>query len=86
MIVRVKNGDNVLNAHRKHIYPLLADEKGIAHWKLSVGYGLLQAAVGLSGLWIKPFGLTPVILLLALWFSAFYVFSSFVRRSVAHRF
>jgi len=61
-----------------------ANEKAIPHWKVSLGYGLLQAVVGLSVLWIKPLGLTPVIVLLALWFLAFFVFSAFLRRSVAH--
>ena len=81
MVVRIRNGENLLKAHRKHIYQLLADEKGIAHWKVSLGYGLFQAAVGLSVLWVKPLGLTPVIVLLAVWFSGFFVFGCFVRRS-----
>jgi Fuc2NAc and GlcNAc transferase len=81
-IARTKNGENLLKAHRKHIYQLLANEKGIAHWKVSVGYGLLQLAVGLSILWVKPLGLTPVVLLFALWFAVFFIFSAFVRRRV----
>jgi len=83
MVVRIKNGDNLFQAHRKHIYQLLANEKGIAPWKVSVGYGLFEVLVGLSVLGVKPFGLLPVILLLLVWFSAFFVLSSFVRRSVA---
>ena len=83
MVDRIRKDGNLLYAHRKHIYQLLANEKGIPHWKVSVGYGLLQAIVGLSVLWVKPLGLTPVIVLLAVWFSGFFVFSSFVRRSVA---
>ena len=50
---------------------------------MSLGYGLLQAVVGLSVLGVKPLGLTAVILVLALWLSAFFVFGAFVRRSVA---
>ena len=83
MGVRIGKSEKLLKAHRKHIYQILANEKGIAHWKVSVGYGLLQAAVGISVLWVKPFGLTPVIVLLVVWFSGFFVFGSFVRRSVA---
>ena len=83
MALRIKDRENLLRAHRRHIYQLLANEKGIAHWKVSVGYGLLQAAVGLSVLWVKLFGFTSVIVLLAVWFSGFFVFSFFVRRSVA---
>jgi Fuc2NAc and GlcNAc transferase len=83
MALRIKDRENLLRAHRRHIYQLLANEKGIAHWKVSVGYGLLQAAVGLSVFWVKPLGLTPVIVVLAVWFAGFFIFGSFVRRSVA---
>jgi Fuc2NAc and GlcNAc transferase len=82
MTVRIRNGENLLHAHRRHIYQLLANEKKIPHWKVSVGYGLLQGVVGMSVLWVKPLGLTPVIVLLALWFLAFFVFSAFVRRTI----
>jgi Fuc2NAc and GlcNAc transferase len=83
MMVRIRNGENLLHAHRKHIYQLLANEKKIPHWQVSVGYGLLQGVVGLSVLWVKPLGLTPVIVLLAVWFTGFFIFGSFVRRNVA---
>jgi len=83
MTVRIRNGENLLKAHRKHIYQLLANEKGIAHWKVSVGYGLLQAVVGLSVLWVKPLGLMAIIFLLAAYSVGFFAFGSFIRRSVA---
>lgn len=82
IIVRIRSGDNLLRAHRKHVYQLLANEKGIVHWKVSVGYGLFQTVVGLSVLGVKPFGLLPVILLLLVWFSAFFIFGALVRKSV----
>jgi Fuc2NAc and GlcNAc transferase len=84
MMVGIKNGENLLKAHRKHIYQLLANEKGIPHWKVSLGYGVFQAFVGLSVFGVKPLGLFAVVLLLAVWFSGFFVLSSFVRRSLAH--
>ena len=83
MMIRIRKGENLLRAHRKHIYQLLANEKSIAHWKISIGYGLLQAAVGLSVLWIKPLGSMSVIFLLAVWFTVFNVFGALVRRSIA---
>ena len=82
MMVRVKNGENLLQAHRKHIYQLLANEKVIPHWKVSLGYGIFQAVVGLSVLGIKPLGLFAVVLLLVFWFSAFFIFGAFIRRSI----
>lgn len=48
MLDRIRNGDNLLRAYRKHIYQFLVNEKGIGHWKVSLGYGSLQAAVVLS--------------------------------------
>jgi Fuc2NAc and GlcNAc transferase len=83
MTLRIKNGENLLCAHRKHIYQLLANEKAIPHWKVSLGYGVFQTFVGLSVLGVKPLGLFAVVLVLAVWFSGFFFFSSFVRRSVA---
>jgi Fuc2NAc and GlcNAc transferase len=82
MMVRIRNRENLLKAHRKHIYQLLANEKEIAHWKVSVGYGAFQTVVGLSVLGVKPLGLTAVIPLLVLWSSAFFIFSAFVRRAI----
>jgi len=46
--VRLKDGENLTKPHRRHYYQLLANEKGIAHWKVSVGYGVFQLAVGIS--------------------------------------
>lgn len=83
MAFRIRNGENLLKAHRKHIYQLLANEKRISHWKVSLGYGLFQGAVGLSVLWVRPLGLMPVIVLLAVWLSGFFVLGFLVRRSAA---
>jgi Fuc2NAc and GlcNAc transferase len=83
IIIRIRKGENLLKAHRKHVYQLLANEKGIAHWKVSIGYGVFQAIVGLSVLGLKPLGLTAVIPLLGFWFAGFFIFSALIRRSVA---
>ena len=83
MVVGMRNGENLLQAHRRHIYQLLANEKAIPHWKVSSGYGLFQTAVGLSVLAVKPLGLMAIIFLLAAYSVGFFVFGSFVRRNVA---
>ncbi len=51
--------------YEKHLYQLLANEKGIAHWKVSVGYGMLQLLVGVSVLVVRPIGVLGVLSLLA---------------------
>lgn len=83
MIVCVRNGEKLLKVQREYLYQLLANEKGISHWKVSVGYGLFQTVVGVSVLGVRPLGLVPVILLLLAYSLGFSVFGSFVRRSVA---
>ena len=42
MAVRIRDGENLTHPHRRHLYQLLTNEKGISHWKISVGYGLAQ--------------------------------------------
>lgn len=46
MVVRLKSRENLLVAHRKHLYQLLVNEKGISHWKISSVYALTQLIIG----------------------------------------
>jgi Fuc2NAc and GlcNAc transferase len=71
MYIRLKDGENLLKPHRRHFYQILANEKGIAHWKVSVGYGLLQVVVGVGCLFVRQFGSYAVVSLLAMVFSGF---------------
>ena len=50
------------------VYQLLANEMGIAHWKVSVGYGVLQAVVGLGALGVRGYGTGVLIGYLGVWF------------------
>lgn len=47
-LTRLRDGENLLRAHRRHIYQLLANEGRIAHWKVSTAYGVLQLLIGAS--------------------------------------
>jgi len=78
--VRLRNGENLLRPHRRHVYQLLANEMGIAHWKVSVGYGVLQAVVGLGALGLRGYGMLVVVGYLGAWFAGFWGFGSWVRR------
>ncbi len=83
MAMRIKDGERLFRPHRRHLYQLLSNEKGIPHWKVSVGYGLLQLVVGLSVLLLRHLGSVMVLSLLAAYFGAFIVLSSFIRKNVA---
>ena len=71
VIIRLKDGENLTKPHQRHYYQLLANEKGIAHWKVSVGYGVFQVAVGISVLMVRGYGLAAVLVVLAGWLLVF---------------
>lgn len=50
LVVRIKDGDKLTRPHRRHVYQLLANEMGVDHWKVSVGYGGLLC--GVWGFWL----------------------------------
>jgi len=71
MAIRLKDGENLFKPHRRHFYQILANEMGIVHWKVSIGYGILQLVVGSSVLLARQFGIFVVITLLIIFFSMF---------------
>jgi Fuc2NAc and GlcNAc transferase len=79
MFERLRDGENLTQAHRRHVYQLLANEKGAPHWKISAGYGLLQLGVGIGALAVKPLGIMAVLLLLTLCFLIFALVSRYLR-------
>ncbi|MCL0086730.1 hypothetical protein M1N65_01495 [Thermodesulfovibrionales bacterium] len=84
MYARLRDGENLARPHRRHLYQLLANERGISQWKIAVGYGLFQLIVGMSILILKPFGDITVLSLIAVYFGAFIIVSSGVRRKVRY--
>ena len=85
MAIRIRDGEDLTKPHRMHLYQILANEKGIDHWKVSVGYGLVQLAVGLSILFLKPLGAFIILLVLGAYFVGFCLVSHYVRLQVENR-
>jgi len=64
ILIRLRLGENILEAHRKHLYQLLANEKRIPHLAVSLVYALIQGMInialivlffnGLMQMWIVP--------------------------------
>jgi len=48
--------NSLMRPHRKHLYQLLANEMRIEHWKISLGYGVLQIVVGIGALVLGRYG------------------------------
>jgi len=86
MALRVKDGESLLKPHRRHLYQILANEMGIAHWKVSVGYGIFQLIVGLSILLARPFGILTILVLLIIFFSGFVWANYFIRTRIVRSF
>jgi Fuc2NAc and GlcNAc transferase len=83
MAVRFKKGENLFHPHRSHIYQHLANELKVSHWKISLGYGLVQLNIG-TAVWLTmPLGLFPVLILLLLFFGLFGFANYAVRKKIS---
>lgn len=83
LFVRLIGKKSLFRPHRQHMYQLLANEMGIAHWKVSVGYGILQLIIAGSVLMVRPFGILALLGLLLISFCGFTLVSFRVRNSIA---
>jgi Fuc2NAc and GlcNAc transferase len=61
LYIRIRDGEKLSQAHRRHLYQLLANQCRIPHWQVSLGYGLVQLVVGCIMLALRPFGTKFVI-------------------------
>jgi len=50
--LRLRNNENLLRPHRRHLYQVLANECGIPHWKVTVGYGVAQFLIGCGAVFL----------------------------------
>jgi Fuc2NAc and GlcNAc transferase len=78
ILVRKRDGERLTAPHRRHLYQLLANQGGLAHWKVAAGYGLLQLAVGLAALGAESRGFFAVALV---WLAAYGIFFTASRRA-----
>ena len=80
MYQRIRRGERLAEPHRRHLYQVIANEGGIAHWKVTACYVLFQLTVGLSCWWAWSFLSGSVAWLLAIiWFTLFVVIDSRVK-------
>ncbi len=85
MAIRINDGENLLKPHRRHFYQVLANESGIAHWKISLVYGVLQLSVGWAILSVRPLGIYAVLSILIILFIGFICANYVVRRRIEKR-
>lgn len=46
LYVRWRSGERLSQAHRRHLYQIMANQRRIPHWQISGGYCLLQSCIG----------------------------------------
>ena len=80
MVVRIKHRDSLIEPHRRHIYQLLVNEAGIGHWKVALGYGMVQLAIGVSVIAAQPKGWGVLLGIYFLCGLMFVIFSIIIRR------
>jgi len=82
MWIRFRKGQKFFHPHRLHLYQLLVNEMGIAHWKISILYGLFQLIIGISLIKIRHLGLDLTIFIICIFTLLFFWITFFVRRKV----
>jgi len=85
MVVRIRDKDALVKPHRKHIYQLLANECGVGHWKISLGYGMLQMLIGMGAICVHSVGLFWLLGFYALCGLIFAAFSIIIRKRVHYQ-
>jgi len=80
--IRFRNHEKLSQPHRKHLYQLFVNEYQIAHWKITMLYGLTQLIIGLSIILVHNYGLSIVLLLLTFYFIIFILISFHFRRKL----
>ncbi len=64
MVVRLRDGESLLTAHRRHLYQLWANEGGAGHTRVTLGYAVLQVSIGLPVFYLRKWGFSALILYL----------------------
>lgn len=77
-------GENLMKAHRSHLYQYLSNELRLPHWKVSVLYAFVQLTFGLLGLLAYRNGIIWQLIILGT-FSTFFMISYLTIKSIKPR-
>jgi Fuc2NAc and GlcNAc transferase len=81
LIVRIKDGDRLTKAHRRHIYQILVNQAGLSHAVVTVFYGFIQIVVALLS-WMAMREDVILLLGLLIFLSGVFFFGSmYIRRN-----
>ncbi len=70
---RWRRGENLMEAHRSHLYQYMTNELGLPHWKVSVLYSIVQLVTGLLSIVAYKAGISWQIIFMIGYFALFVV-------------
>jgi len=79
LAVRLHDHENLSQPHRRHLYQLMANELGTAHWKISSIYGLAQLTISAGALVAYSYSVWAVVIFLTVCFVGFTILTTHVR-------
>jgi UDP-N-acetylmuramyl pentapeptide phosphotransferase/UDP-N-acetylglucosamine-1-phosphate transferase len=82
LYIRRRDGEPLSRAHRRHLYQLFTNQLGVAHWRVAVCYGAVQALVGATLLALRPAGMVAMLAFMLAFFYCWWVVMMRVRRQV----
>ena len=80
LIVRIKDGDRLTKAHRRHVYQILVNQAGLSHAVVTVFYGFIQIVVAILAWMAMREDLILLVCLLIFLSSLFFFGGMYIRR------
>jgi Fuc2NAc and GlcNAc transferase len=79
LFYRWRRGENLMKAHRSHLYQYMSNELGLPHWKVSTAYALTQLFFGSLAILAFSSGLLYQIAVVGLFAAIFLVLYRFIK-------
>ena len=79
VIARIRSGETLTTAHRRHVYQILVNQAGLPHPAVTAIYGALQAGIALAA-WKASAGLAALAATLGVAAGALFVTAQWARR------
>lgn len=80
MFFRWRDGEKLTQAHRRHLYQILSNQMKHPHWKVTVGYGIIQTVISSSLFIVFQVNTIAMLLITALWLLVFLIVTFRVRK------
>jgi Fuc2NAc and GlcNAc transferase len=77
---RWKRGENMMQAHRSHLYQYLSNELKLPHWQVSLMYAIVQLSFGALAILAYQNGVTLQIVILVVFSSLFVISYSMIKK------